>query len=107
MTTGATNVPQPSPLTREDTILGVCEAMGEDFGFNPIYLRIAFCPLLLWNPLMAFGVYAALGTVVLVSRLLVPERRAAPAQAEAVEAPAMAAPVGSNNSLAEVLAAAA
>ena len=25
---------------RSHTILGVCEAIGEDFGFNPVFLRI-------------------------------------------------------------------
>jgi phage shock protein C len=106
MTPEAIDAEQPSPLARDHTILGVCEALGEDFGFNPIYLRIALCPLLLWNPLAAFGVYAALGAVVLFSRLLVRERRAvaAPVEANAVQA---APPVGSNDSLAEVLAAAA
>ena len=29
----------PLPL-RAHTILGVCEAIGEDFGFNPAWLRI-------------------------------------------------------------------
>ena len=27
---------------RSHTILGVCEAIGEDFGFNPVFLRIPF-----------------------------------------------------------------
>src|ERR1043166_10247988 len=30
-----------NPLTREDTLLGVCEALGEDFRFNPLLLRVA------------------------------------------------------------------
>ena len=29
----------PLPL-RNDTILGVCEAIGQDFGFNPLWLRL-------------------------------------------------------------------
>jgi phage shock protein C len=110
ITTEASDAEQPSVLARDHTILGVCEGLGEDFGFNPIYLRIALCPLLLWNPLAAFGVYAALGMVVLFSRLLVRERRPAAAPAEAAAATAATAataPVGSNDSLAEVLAAAA
>ena len=27
---------------RSDTMLGVCQALGEDFGFHPNILRIAF-----------------------------------------------------------------
>ena len=30
-------------LLRNDTILGVCEALGQDFGINPTWLRVAFC----------------------------------------------------------------
>ena len=31
-----------NPFTREDTLFGVCEALGEDFRFNPLLLRVAF-----------------------------------------------------------------
>ena len=27
-------------FTSDDTLFGVCEALGQDFGFNPIYLRV-------------------------------------------------------------------
>jgi len=57
---------------RSHTILGVCEAIGEDFGFNPIFLRIPLAASVIWNPMIAFGTYFALGAVVLVSRLLFP-----------------------------------
>ena len=44
-------VPEREPALpfRSDTILGVCEALGQDFGFNPTYLRIALASLVLWN----------------------------------------------------------
>ena len=29
-----------SIIARDDTLLGVCFALGEDFGFNPVYLRV-------------------------------------------------------------------
>lgn len=57
---------------RSHTILGVCEAVGEDFGFNPIFLRIPFAVGVLWSPLITFATYFALGAVVLGSRLLFP-----------------------------------
>ena len=63
---------------RSHTILGVCEAIGEDFGFNPVLLRVPLAAAVLWSPLMAFGVYFALGAIVLGSRLLFP--KAKPAQ---------------------------
>ena len=57
---------------RSHTILGVCEAIGEDFGFNPIFLRIPLAASVIWDPKIAFGTYFALGAVVLLSRLLFP-----------------------------------
>ncbi len=67
---------QPSLFTRSDTFFGVCEALGQDLGFNPIYLRITLGILVLWNPVMVLGTYAALGAVVLLSRWLFPAARA-------------------------------
>ena len=60
-----------NPFTREDTFLGVCQALGDDFRFNPIWLRLAFAAAFFWSPLAAAGAYAALGTIVLASRLIV------------------------------------
>lgn len=71
---------------RSHTILGVCEAIGEDFGFNPIFLRIPLAVAVIWNPTIAFGTYFGLGAVVLVSRLLFPKRKTATASAPHVDA---------------------
>jgi len=74
---GTTNL-----LLRNDTILGVCEAIGQDFGFNPTWLRIAFCAPIFWNPAIVVGAYLALGVVVVVTRYAFPDRHAtAPATA--------------------------
>jgi phage shock protein PspC (stress-responsive transcriptional regulator) len=61
---------------RSHTILGVCEAIGEDFGFNPVLLRVPLAAIVLWNPMIAIGAYFALGLVVLASRLLFPKAKA-------------------------------
>ena len=66
--------PTPLPL-RGDTMLGACEALGQDFGFNPNWLRVVLGSLVLWNPWGAFGIYLGLAAVVGVSRLLAPPRR--------------------------------
>lgn len=63
---------QPSLLTRSDTLLGACEGLGEDFGFNPLYLRVALAVGLLVNPPVAVGTYAILALAVLVSRRAFP-----------------------------------
>lgn len=68
----------PLPL-RAHTILGVCEAIGEDFGFNPAWLRIPLAASVLVSPVMAIAAYFALGAVVLASRLLFPKTRVASA----------------------------
>lgn len=73
---------------RSHTILGACEAIGEDFGFNPIFLRIPLAVAVIWNPMVAFGTYFGLGAVVLVSRLLFPKRKAPSASPARVDATA-------------------
>lgn len=62
---------------RSHTILGVCEAIGEDFGFNPVLLRVPFAAGVLWSPVAMVAIYFALGLVVLASRLLFPRANAA------------------------------
>lgn len=70
-------------IARDDTFFGVCQGLGEDLGFSPQWLRIAFALLLFWNPLAAVGGYAAAGLVVLLSRLIAPAPRTASVEAEA------------------------
>lgn len=72
-------------LFRGDTFLGVCEALGEDFRFNPLYLRAALGIGLIWNPLAVIGTYLGLGAIVGLSRLLAPNPRPAFAKASAGE----------------------
>jgi len=62
-----------SIVARDDTLVGVCFALGQDLGFNPLYLRIAFAALLFWSPAAAFGGYAGLGALVALSRWLFPD----------------------------------
>ena len=81
------NARQPALPFRGDTLLGVCEAIGQDLGINPTWLRVAFASLLLWNPEVIVIAYLALGVIVAVTRLVFPDRRsAALAHEEAVTA---------------------
>jgi phage shock protein C len=77
MTTTAT---EPKP----DNLLGICNALGEDFGFNPLWLRIALGAGILWNPLAVVGAYLALGVVVLATRWFFPDRKPAEQPAPAL-----------------------
>ena len=70
---------QPGLPFRSHNILGVCEGIGEDFGFNPIWLRVPFAASVLFSPMIAIGAYFGLGVVVLASRLLFPKAKAAKA----------------------------
>jgi len=77
-------------ILRDDTVLGVCQALGEDFGISPVWLRVLAATLLLWNPQAVIAGYFALGAVVLASRLLFPRPRARKAKAAEASAPAPA-----------------
>jgi len=83
----ASTTKTPLPL-RNDTILGVCQAIGEDFGFNPNFVRIPLCALVVWSPMASFAIYFALGLAVVASRLLVPNRRPATPSVARSEQPA-------------------
>jgi phage shock protein PspC (stress-responsive transcriptional regulator) len=79
---------QPSIIARDHTLLGVCEGLGEDFGFNPVYLRVALALTMLWNPVVPLIVYSALAVPVGLSRLIAPNPRTV--AAPAADAPAEA-----------------
>ncbi len=83
---------EPALPLRSDTILGVCEAIGQDFGFNPTYLRLVFAGLFYFNPLMVVGTYLALGAGVALARWHYPVSTPAIAQPAAQTA----APVAEN-----------
>ncbi|PKQ01212.1 MAG: hypothetical protein CVT74_00395 [Alphaproteobacteria bacterium HGW-Alphaproteobacteria-13] len=78
---------------RRDTFFGICEAVGQDFGFNPLYLRLAFLAPLFFLPVQTFAAYFGLGLIVLASRLRHPAgpRSAAAQPALPNAAPAAAA----------------
>jgi len=64
---------------RAHTILGVCEAIGEDFGFNPLWLRLAFIAPVFFAPMAAFAVYLGLGVIIAASRWLTRDKKTAEA----------------------------
>ena len=62
----------PSLFHRDDTILGVCEGIGEDFDFNAQYLRVGLALVGFVNPAAAVALYALLGVAVFAGRKLFP-----------------------------------
>ena len=77
----AVHEPQPALPFRGDTILGVCEGIGQDLGFNPLYLRLVFATLFYFDPAMVVGSYLALGAGLAIARWLYPVPAAPVAQA--------------------------
>jgi phage shock protein C len=85
---------QGNIFTRDDTFFGVCEALGEDFGFNAQYLRFALGVMVLVSPTAVVVGYVTAG--VAVSRLVAPNpRRAKAPAAEPAALPAR--PEGDND----------
>ena len=70
----------------KDNLLGICHAIGEDFGFNPIFLRLPLAMALIADFKWTLIAYAAMGIAVLVTRLLVRRPKAAPAAISAMPA---------------------
>ena len=88
---------QPSIFARPDTLLGICQALGEDLGINPNYFRVALAGGVFFNFGATLAVYFAAGAVVLATRLLYraprklkpqPVVQAAPVEAVAAIEPA-------------------
>ena len=71
--------PKANLFLRHDTIFGVCQGLGEEFGFNPNFLRVPFAAGILWNPLVVFGAYLALGCALAFARWMYPKPRASTA----------------------------
>lgn len=76
-----------NPTKASDNLLGTCHRIGEDFGFNPLWLRLALGLSFVFNPVAVVGTYLALGGLVFVSRALFP-RRGRSAEVVALPAPA-------------------
>lgn len=76
-------LPTSNLFNRDDTLFGICEALSQDFGFNPLWLRLAFLPFLFVAPAQTIGAYFLLGLAVWASRTIFPTTvEAAPAPAE-------------------------
>jgi phage shock protein C len=77
-----------SLFAREDTMLGICQGVGEDLGFNPNWIRAALAFGLFLSPVGTIAAYFAIGVVVLASRLIWPDRRSKAVTVEAEAQPA-------------------
>jgi len=62
-------------VLRNDTILGVCEAIGQDFGFHANWLRVALASSFYFAPYAVIGLYLGLGVVVALTRWFAPDQQ--------------------------------
>ena len=70
-----------------ENLFGVCAAIAEDFGFDPLWLRIPFAVATIFWPVQVIALYFGLGAFALLTRWLVPNRK----PAEVVQLPVAAA----------------
>jgi phage shock protein PspC (stress-responsive transcriptional regulator) len=68
---------QTAPAAPRDNLFGICHALGETFGFNPIFLRIALLGAMMANPEATLIAYFTAGIAVLIAKLATRERRPA------------------------------
>ena len=99
MTSDATN---SNVFLRNDTILGTCQAIGDDFGFNANWLRVPLAASLLASPTGGIAFYLALSVLVLASRLIFRSKSVAAADASA---PAPATHIEANDDAQDLIAA--
>ena len=74
-----------APLYRDDTLFGVCQALGEDFGFNPNLPRAALGVGLLFAPVATIIGYGVAGLIVGIARWFVPDPVVSLPEAEIAE----------------------
>lgn len=60
------SAPDQSP---RDNLLGICHALGETFGFNPLFLRIPLLVGVMLNAEAALIAYFAAGIAVAIAKL--------------------------------------
>jgi phage shock protein PspC (stress-responsive transcriptional regulator) len=58
--------------------LGVCAAIGTDFGFSPEILRVALAAGVLWNPLAMLAIYGVAALLMFAGRALFPVAKTEP-----------------------------
>lgn len=81
---------QSQPFMRDDTFLGVCQALGDAFRIPSNLVRLAFAPVLVASPLVAAAGYVAAALVIAIVYAILPDPKKAAASVEVETAePAM------------------
>ena len=78
----AANEVENSEPGQPERLFGICQAVADHLGFNPIFLRIGLIGLLFFGPALMIGAYVGLGLIVGVSHLVFPKPQDAETMAE-------------------------
>lgn len=60
---------QNATAPQADNLLGICHALGETFGFNPLFLRIALLIAVMINAEATLITYLVAGIAVAIAKL--------------------------------------
>jgi phage shock protein C len=71
---------------KKDNLFGICNALGEDLGINPLWPRLLFATTFIFDPAVVIVSYFALGAIILCARIAFPRARRGPA-AEVIALP--------------------
>jgi len=81
---------QPNLFFRQDTLFGACQGLADDLGINALWLRVPLAASILYDPRIAFGIYAVLCVAVFAARKIWPAK---PVAVETEQAASETAPV--------------
>lgn len=69
---------------KKDNLFGICNAVGEDLGFNPLWLRLVFASTFIFDPVVVITSYFALGAFILFARIVFPRGKQVRTRGEVV-----------------------
>jgi len=60
---------QTAPAPHHENLFGICHELGQIFGFNPLFLRLALLAAVMVNPEATLIAYLVAGVAVLIAKL--------------------------------------
>lgn len=69
---------------KKDNLFGICNALGEDLGIDPLWPRLLFATTFIFDPAVVIASYFAIGALLLAVRFAFPRPKPARADAEVV-----------------------
>lgn len=62
--------------SKKDNLFGICNALGEDLGIDPLWPRLLFASAFIFDPVVVIAGYFALGAFILLARIVFPRAKA-------------------------------